>query len=165
MQALPMEPLASPANDRDRDLRRELADAIADRDAADAKVGAAKHAHDRADRALQDARAAVERLKAGFEATQKAATETRVKAIAEAIRAGKPAPVVPLSPAQDSAPLAEATDQFHALELVTGELSGELALARDSATKAANTVNAIVEAILEGEAHVLAQELIEATEL
>ena len=44
MQALPMEPLASPANDRDRDLRRELADAIADRDAADAKVRAAKAA-------------------------------------------------------------------------------------------------------------------------
>ena len=158
-----MQALERPANDRD--LRRELADAIADREAADARVRAAKAAYERADHLMCKARQAAEREKMGLNAAQRAATEAHAKAISEAIRAGKPAPATPAPAALNSAPLAAALAQFRAFEMAASELSGELALAKDAAAKAANTVRDIIDLIvMEGEARALARQVVTSME-
>ena len=85
-------PLARPQPADDRNLRRELADANSDRDAATAALRSAKAAYERAERLRQDAAVAVDRLKAGLDAAQRAATKDRARAVAEAVRMGRAAP-------------------------------------------------------------------------
>ncbi len=75
-----------------RDLRRELADCIADRDAADGRARFAKDVAARAEEAKCEASLIVERLKNGIDAAQRAATKRYAKAISEALRGGSPLP-------------------------------------------------------------------------
>jgi len=81
------------AEPSDRDLRRELADCIADRNAADARARIAKDIFDKAERARREAADHADRLKAEMDATRRAATERAAKTFLDAMRAGSPLPV------------------------------------------------------------------------
>jgi hypothetical protein len=100
------------AEPSDRDLRRELADCIADRNAADARARIAKDIFDKAERARREAADHADRLKAEMDATRRAATERAAKTFLDAMRAGSPT----RAPPADSAALTAALARHDALQ-------------------------------------------------
>ena len=82
-------PLSFPS---DRDLRRELADAIADRAAADGRARVARDVFDKADAARREAADHVARLRADMDAIRRAATERAAQGFTDALRAGSDLP-------------------------------------------------------------------------
>ena len=79
---------ADASSDRNRDLRRELQDAQASREAADATARQAKGVADKAGRLLREAADNVQRLRASMEAAQRAITAHRAEIIAKALQDG-----------------------------------------------------------------------------
>ena len=148
----------------DRDLRCELGDAIADRNAADGHARAAKDVADRAGAASRVAADAAARVKADRIAAQRAATERHAKAISDAYRAGS-------EPSTDWCRLrlkrpsyAPPTLTRTLLKWLRAPLAQEADKAADAAVRANATVAAIVDEIMLGEARVLADEMVAAIE-
>jgi hypothetical protein len=158
----PAAPAPSPAP---IDLRRELSDSIADAAAADKATRAAKAIADRANRAKDEAAAAAACLKQDLDRVQANATETHARACIEAMTAGKDPPECPVLPTINSAPYAVAMAHLAALDRAAAELSAEYDRAAHAARAAAARVAALVDEIMFGEIHVLADEAEAAMEL
>jgi hypothetical protein len=143
------------------DLRRELADALADRDAADKAARAAKEVADRAIRAKDKAADAVSRLKQDLDRVQADTTKTH----ARAMTAGKDPPECPVLPTVNSAPYAVAMAHLAALDRAAAELATDHDRAAHAAGAAASRVAALADEIMFGEVRVLADEAEAAMEL
>jgi hypothetical protein len=140
--AQPAAPAASAEFATRRDLRRELADCIADQDAADKAARAAKTIADRANRAKDEA-AAAERLRQGLRVAADA-TAAHARACIEAMRAGKGILACPTTlPTVDSAPYAAAMAHLAALDRAAAELAADHNRAADAARAAAARVAAL----------------------
>jgi hypothetical protein len=140
-------------------LRLELADALANRDAADKAARAAKAVADRAVRAKDHAADAVSRLKQDLDRVQANATETHARACIEAMTAGKDPPECPVLPTVNSAPYAVAMAHLAALERAAAELATEYDRAAHAAGIAAGRVAAVIDEINFGvEVHAIADE-------
>ncbi len=148
-----------------RDLRRELADCIADREAADARLRIAKATATRAEEAKVEASMTVERLKQGLDAAQRAVTQRYARALSESFRAGSPPPPAPALPEGDSQALTLALTRLSALHQSACELDTERQTADAAATKAAAAVAALVDEIVLAEARELAEKVVAAIEL
>jgi hypothetical protein len=149
----------------DCDARRELADALADRDAADKAARAAKAIADRAVRAKDQAAAAVSRLKQDLDRVQANATESHALACAAALKAGKDPPECPVLPTINSAPYAVAMAHLAALDRAADELAAEYDRAAHAAGAAAARVATLADEIMFGEIRVRADEAEAAMEL
>jgi len=147
--------------DKQRDLRRELADCIANRNAAEGRARIAKDTFDRAEHARCEAADHVARLKADLDAIRRAATERAAKGFTDALRAGSPLPLIS-TPASDNAALAAATDRLDALAMAASTLAVEVNRTADAAALAASTVNALATSIMEADARALAANILEA---
>jgi hypothetical protein len=156
-------PAPSPA--LDCDARRELADALADRDAADKAARAAKAVADRANRAKDAAAAAAVCLKQDLDRVQADATEMHSQACAAALRRGESPPECPVLPTVNSAPYAVAMAHLAALDRAADKLAAEHERAAHAAAIAAARVAALADEIVFGEIHVLANEAAAAIEL
>ncbi len=135
--------------------RRELADAIADREAADAVARQAKAIADKADRLLSEASDNVQRLKTNLEAVRRSAVEHRARAIAAALRDGLEPSAMP-APQADMTALHAAEAHWSATEAAAHVVAHERDKAADAASSAANTVNALIAQIRRNEADALA---------
>jgi len=148
----------------DRDLRRELADAIANASAADAQVRTAKSTLSRAEDKLQAAIGHARSIKGDMDRATAAATERAAQAILEALRAGREPPPVLLPEQPENPALAQALAARNATQLAVLELELELKKACEAAAHARNHVTGIVDAIIEIEARALAKQAMEAIE-
>jgi len=149
--------LVTHAEPSDRDLRRELQDAITSRNAADASTAAANRTLNKASELLCEAAQRVTRLKAAMDDMNAERVAARAQDVLAALKAGSPAPsaAAPWPAAADSAELTAALREFHALELAAGTLGGEFNAAVAVSARAANTVHILVTAIMEAEARAL----------
>jgi hypothetical protein len=127
------------------DLRRELADCIADRDAADKAARVAKAIADRAVCAKDAAAAAAARLKQDLDRVQADATEMHSQACAAALRRGESPPECPVLPTVNSAPYAVAMAHLAALDRAADKLAAE----HERAAHAAGTASARVAAVID----------------
>ena len=146
---------AEPVN---RDLRRELQDAICDRNAAEARARSARDIFNKADIARREASEHVARLRADMDATSRAEIARVAKRFEEALRAGSDLPATAMVPPIETPALTTATARADALELASRALAQEADKAADAAARAANTVASLVASILEADARALAAE-------
>ena len=140
------------------DMRRELADMNANCAAADAAARQAKAIADKADRLLHEAADNVQRLKSNLEAAQRAATERRAKGITEALQAGVEPSATPAPPEADTAPLSAAVAHLRAVEEAALTVEQERDKTAAAAAAAATARHTLVDAILDAEWHMLADE-------
>jgi hypothetical protein len=127
--------------------RRELADAIADADAAAKSARIAADISARASRAKDEAAAAAARLRQDLDRVRFDATKSHAEACARALRAGEDPPACPTLPAIDTAPHAAAAAHLDALSRAAGELAAERERAAQIAGDAAARVSAIIDQI------------------
>ncbi len=152
--------LVSPDANRNHgsDKGHELADAICDKAAADARAKIAKDTFDRAEHARCEAAAHADRLKAERDAARARATERQAKTIADAFRGGSDLPAGYQPDLPDTAASSAAMARLDALTLAAHILAAERDKAADACALAASTVASIVSAIMEADARQLAAE-------
>jgi hypothetical protein len=168
--------IADPANDdarafapsagsAARDLRAELAKAIAVCRAAEAKHTAAADVLERAEQHRCAASTEARRLKDEFDAFAKASIDAHAAAVFQAMQAGATLPDPPPGPEMDDKPLTRALANLRAVTLAATEAQAVKAAAQNEAGDAAAACRELVEEIMVGEAEQVAAEAIAAIEL
>ena len=111
------EPRGMTHSPSEKDLRRELADAIANHEAAARAVAAAGRTLGQAQELHCEAGERAARLKAALTAANTAATNARAEAVLKALKAGslRPNAAAPWPAPSDSRELTEALAEYHAL--------------------------------------------------
>lgn len=143
------------------DLRRELADAIANRDAAERALAAALVAAGRAASAKDEGAANVERLKTGLDTIQHEAIRAHAVALTLALRNGVSLPPTP----GDTAALSLALARLGALHQAAVNLETEAAKAAEAFAATTAQVDGLIDDILDAEAEALADAVIQSIEL
>jgi hypothetical protein len=154
-------PPAEPHASYVAELRRELRLAQEVRNAADARAKQTKEAANKADHLLRDASKAVEQLKADLDKAQRDATVRTGRAIAEAVRAGLPIPMIP-EPETNAAALAASLACYRSYEAAAAELAADHAKAQEAANAAAATVRDLVSRIQDADGRALAAQWVAA---
>ena len=157
-------PPAEPHASYVAELRRELRLAQEVRNAADARAKQTKEAANKADHLLRDASKAVEQLKADLDKAQRDATVRTGRAIAEAVRAGLPIPMIP-EPETNPAALAASLACYRSYEAAAAELAADHAKAQEAANAAAATVRDLVSRIQDADGRALAAQWVAAATL
>ncbi len=124
-----------------------MADCIADRNAAEARLRIAKATAARADEAKIEATLTVERLKQGLDRAQIVVTQKYAKVFSAAFRAGSEPPSAPVLPKANSVALTLALTRLTALHTSACELATEAQAAADAVAKANAAVVALADEI------------------
>ena len=141
-------------------LRADLAAAIQDRRAAEARHAEAAKIAARADEAKIVAAMEVEQIKQGLDDKQAEATREHAQALTAAFRAGSPLPGSPALPQSDSAHLSVALASLRALQQSACELATEANAAQSAAADAARACRDLADRIVAADAKALALEWI-----
>ncbi len=147
-------------------LRRELADAISNRAAAEGAARIAWSVADRAQKAMHEASRAVFRLKNEIDAASAAAIQRHARSISEALRGGSEVPEVTTTmPQVDSQALTAALARQNAIQQAQCTLKTEAEKAAGAVHAAQAAVQAAAVAVMDHDAKRIVGELIAARDI